>query len=58
MLEIKHLSFSFDGRQILQDITANYGAAQMHGLAGHNFEWNESRISATIMNFSQVHYGC
>ena len=36
MLEIKHLSFSFGGRQILRDITASYGVAQIHGLVGPN----------------------
>ena len=36
MLEIKHLSFSFGGRQILRDITVNYGAARIHGLVGPN----------------------
>ncbi len=36
MLEIKHLSFSFGGQQILRDITVNYGPAQIHGLVGPN----------------------
>ncbi len=36
MLKIKHLFFSFGGRNILDDISLNYGAGLVHGLIGPN----------------------